>query len=375
MSVHKTKTGNYFCKYRITDETGKRKEKRDYFGKGLEGEKLAIERDEELKQTGAISEYKTDPKNHVTIIFSDLAEQYLASKANDLPETSIKNMLYKFKGRILPELGHLAYNQITHHRLDLYVKKRLKTPVVKRMGKDGQKIVPVKHPDGSMKMTSKTTVHRELSDIIAILNWAVSRKYIPQNHAAGYRKPKRDDQIIRPPSPGEVKKIIKHGEAHLKRALLINYYTGLRPGNAELYNLQWYDIDWDNLTLLVRSAKKGGPVKRSVAIHPALLKQLKIWKKEDENNTHPYIIYWKNKPVKRISSSFNTAKRKAGITRRLRPYDFRHAAITQMIIKGDLKAASEIAGHSNIEMTIKQYEHITSEIKRKTVSVIEEIDI
>ena len=46
-----------------------------------------------------------------------------------------------------------------------------------------------------------------------------------------------------------------------------------------------------------------------------------------------------------------------------------------MILNGDLKAASEIAGHTNIEMTIKQYEHITTEIKRETVHSIEEIDV
>ncbi len=369
MSVHQTKTGNYFCKYRIKDPaTGRKKEKREYFGKGLEGQKRAIERDEELKHQGTISEYKKNPGMHTAhLSFANIASQYLESKANDLPETSIKNMLYKLKACILPELGHLAYNQITHHRLDLYVSKRLNSPVMKRNGKNK---IFVKNPDGSIKKISKTTVHRELSDILAILNWAVKREYIPKNHAAGYQKPKRDDAIIRPPSVEEIKKILNNAQPHLKRALLINYYTGLRPGNAELYKIKWDDIDWDNQTILVRSAKKGGPVQRSIAIHPALLKKLEQWKKEDDN---PFLIHWKNKPVRSIKTAFKTAKKKAGITRRIRLYDFRHAAITQMILKGDLKAASEIAGHSNIEMTIRQYEHITSEIKRKTVEAIEEI--
>jgi site-specific recombinase XerD len=78
--------------------------------------------------------------------------------------------------------------------------------------------------------------------------------------------------------------------------------------------------------------------------------------------------------VESIKTAYRNAKKRAGITRRIRPYDFRHAAIPQMILNGDLKAASEIAGHSSVEITIRQYEHITSEIKRQTVAGIETID-
>jgi len=38
--------------------------------------------------------------------------------------------------------------------------------------------VPVKHPDGTTKTVSKSTIHRELSDIQAILNWSVAEGFI-----------------------------------------------------------------------------------------------------------------------------------------------------------------------------------------------------
>ncbi len=373
VSVHTRKDGQVFVKYYIRDADGKKKEKREYFGSGLDAETKAHARNNELKIAGKISNYERQPSAAAIPSFGDLTEEYLKAKANDLPAVSIQNMWYKFKSVILPEIGHLQATRITAHRLDLYVRKRLKTPVSKITGHKKKKRIPVKNSDGSVKTVSKTTVHRELSDIIAILNWSVAREYIPVNPVSGYKKPKRDDAIIRPPGAEEIKAILQQAAPHLKRALLINYYTGLRPGNAELFHMTWYDIDWNNNTVLVRSALKGGPVKRTVAIHPALLKFLKEWKKEDENNRHPYIIHWHGNPVKSIQSSFATAKRKAGIQRRIRLYDFRHAAITQMILNGDLKAASEIAGHSSIEMTIKQYEHITSAIKRKTIESIDEI--
>jgi len=375
MSVHTRKDGQVFVKYYIKSAHGRRKEKREYFGSGFKAEAKAYKRNDELKSGGNIAQYEKQNQSAALPLFKDLVDEYLKSKVNDLPETSIKNLWYKLRSCILPELGHIDASRITNHRLDLYVKKRLKTPVIKRMGRKIVKKTAVKNNDGSIRTISKTTVHRELSDIIAILNWSVARGHIPKNPAAGYKKPKRDDVIIRPPGAGEIKAIIKNAAPHLKRALLINYYTGLRPGNAELYHMKWHDIDWHGNTILVISALKGGPVKRSVAIHPALLKFLKKWFKQDENQPHPYIIHWQGRAVKSIKTSFKTAKKKAGIKRRIRLYDFRHAAITQMILHGDLKAASQIAGHSSVEMTIRQYEHITSQIKRETVEAIEEIDI
>ncbi|MCK5541676.1 MAG: site-specific integrase [Desulfobacterales bacterium] len=374
MSVHQLK-GNYYCYYRITDENGNKKQKKEYFGKGIEGQKKAIDRDIELKSQGKINEYKTNPNNYEKRIFLDLAEIYITTKANDLPATSINNMMYKLNGVILPEMGHLSYDQITHHRLDQYVKKRLKAPVMQRCGKNAANLRKLKNPDGSIRFTKKNTIHRELSDIIAILNWSVKRKYIPKNHAAGYQKPKRDDTVLRPPDYTEINAILKHAPNHLQRALILNYYTGLRPGVAELFNITWNDVDWSDLTLLIKSAKKGGISRRSIAIHPDLEKKLITWHQEDEKNDQQFIIYWKNKPVKSINSSFKTAKKRAKIKRRIRLYDFRHAAITQMILNGDLKAASEIAGHSDVNMTIKQYEHITSEIKRQTVHSIKSLDL
>lgn len=351
MSVHTTADGRHFVKYRVKDpETGKRKIKKEYFGRGKEAEAKACERDAELKAQGKIGEYTIGIRKPSMPLFNQVAHEYLQAKTNELSEVSIDNIYYKLTAAILPEIGGLEVNQITAYRLDQYVKKRL-------------------------KIVKKTTVHRELSDIMAILNWGVNRDMIPRNPVLGYKKPKRDDAITRPPDMDEIRAILQHASEHCRRALLINYYTGLRPGNSELYKLTWHDVSWTDKTILVRSARKGGPVKRSVAIHSALFEYLKQWYEADGKNKHPYIIYFRKQwPIKSLKTAFKAAKRRAGITRKLRPYDFRHAAITQMILHGDLKAASEIAGHSDVQMTIRQYEHITSKVKQKTVEGIERVE-
>ena len=374
MSIHKTNTGNVFVKYYARGPNGRRKEKREYFGRKPDAWERARERDSELKSAGVIQPYERQPITAGQPTFADIAGEYMQAKAGHMSKVSVHNLWYKMKNIILPALGNLVAAKIGPGRLDQYVEKRLATPVRVRVGKDGLRRRVVTDPDGTPRMISHTTVHRELSDIVAVMNWAVTRGYLKFNPVAGYRKPKRDDRIVRPPDKNEIQAILKHAAPHLARALLINYYTGLRPGNSELHRLQWHDIDWHSKTVLVRSARKGGPVKRSVSMHPDLEQHLAKWKEQDAKNEHPYIIYHQEKPVKSLKTAFAAAKRRAGITRRIRPYDFRHAAITQMILNGDLKAASEIAGHSSVEMTIRQYEHITSEIKRQTVAGIETID-
>ena len=63
--------------------------------------------------------------------------------------------------------------------------------------------------------------------------------------------------------------------------------------------------------------------------------------------------------------------KKAGVTRRLRPYDLRHMAATSMLSKGaDLKAVSQILGHSSPATTILVYQHV---INSQRVDAIEKI--
>jgi len=138
MSIHQTKDGRHFVKYYVRDpETGKKnKEKREMFGRGHEAKIKAYERDTILKAAGKISPYSINQEKPDEPIFADLANEYTTSRKNDMAKTSINNLFYKLQGVILPEIGTLPIPRLTHHRIDQYVSKRLKTPVIKRLGKN-----------------------------------------------------------------------------------------------------------------------------------------------------------------------------------------------------------------------------------------------
>lgn len=348
MSVFQIKDGRWCVQYKNPNPPPRLR--REYFGRGFEGEKRARERNEEL---GLGSAGKRTPERD-SKTFGHLAQAYLDSKRGQIAVSTIERLHIKLAKVILPEIGRTDVRRLTHRRIDQYVNKRLKT--VKRV-----------------------TVHNEVTYIQAILNWAVEERYIRINPLARYKKPVRDDAIIQPVTADEARRILQKSPAHLVRALALSYYTGLRPGRVELLRLKWSAVDWDLQTIIVISARKRGPASRQVPVHNDFLPILKRWYDQDmENGKTPndFIITFRGKPIDRISKAFTSAKRRAGITRKLPPYAFRHSFATgSLAAGGDLKAISEILGHSRTDTTTRIYHHTNLTLKRDSINKLPKLDI
>ena len=346
MSVHQLKDGRWIVQYKDAGRTT-----REYFGRGQVAETMARERNDELGLRGWTR--RTPPPR--AFLFETLTQEYINKKYQELPEESFSALWYKLLGVILPEFGHLPVGQITEHRLDQYVTRRLA---------DGVK---------------KTTIHRELSDLQAILNWGVRQGFVAFNPVAGYKKPRRDDEIIQPVTREEARRILAAAPPHLARALYISYYTGLRPGRRELLSLTWDRVDFDGNTIMVTSALKGGLKYRTVPLHKKLRRLLKKWFKEDQvpgkEDQAPadwspptHIVHWRGRPIQSVKSAFATAKTNAKISRKLTPYAFRHAFVSSILAAGgDLKSTSELVGHSRPDTTQRIYQHTNTRLHRDAI--------
>lgn len=220
------------------------------------------------------------------------------------------------------------------------------------------------------EVKSKLEVNRELTDVQEILNWAVGRKppIIPFNPVRNYKKPKEDNAIIPPPTPDETDAILKNASEHANQAILLSYYLDLRPGAVELLTLTWDRVNWHSETILVISAHKGGPPKRWVPIHEDLLPVLREWYEQDKK-TGP-IIHYRGKPIKSFKKAWKGTLQRAGITRRIRPYDLRHQFVTKALEEGaDIQALADVVG-SRPEILMRHYQHVTRELHRRTVAKI-----
>ena len=331
MSVHQRDDGRWIVMYKIDG-----KSKKKSFGRGLAAEQNARQFNESL----SLRQWKRRTAPPQSVQFSELVNEYGQAKANEWPAESVDNWSWKMSGVILPALGHLQVMQMTEKHLVSYVKNRL-------------------------QVVKATTVHRDLSDIQAVLNWGADKKFIAYNPVAGFTKPKRDDAIIPYPKKHELMGLIDHAATHLVKALLLSFYTGLRPGKRELFALTWDDVDFEGRTIMVRSAVKGGLRYREVPLHKDLEDLLLWWRETDDCK---YIVNYRGKKIGSIKKAFSGAKKRAGITRRLRPYDLRHA-FASMVLKNreDLKATSELLGHTRVDTTMRLYQQTDTQMHRDAV--------
>jgi integrase len=340
MSVNQLKDGRWICQYEKGKDKLRPTTNKKYFGRGDEALHLALAYNDSLG-LGKGNIAATSP------IFSELTNAYLNARRTSMTASTYEAVSVKMEKTILPLIGCTMAHKLTPDYLDQYVLNRSAT-------------------------VKNTTIHRELSDIRAILRWAVKRELIASNPMERFEMPKRDDARIQPPTKAEFDAILECASPHIQRAILVSYHTGLRPGKEELLRLTWDCVDFINKTLTVLSADKGGLPVRIVPLNSVILAHFGRWYDQDIKAEIRYIVHYKGKQIERIKKGWAAAKKRARITRRLRLYDLRHAFITVLLEGGaDLKSVSEIVGHASPDMTMRVYQHVSTDLKRKAVQILE----
>lgn len=331
MSVHQLKDGRWFVQYRVDGKI-----KREYYGRGSGAERQAKNRDVEL-----------DSLKHNNILksptFAVLTVDYLSAKAASIEPSTAKILVYKLQANLLPEFGKTEALKITKERVDQFVQKRL------------------------LQGRKPSTIHREITDIQAIMNHAVERHLISHNPLVGYKKPRLDPEIVTPPTLSEMKEIDKHAPDHLRRALKIIFYTGARPGR-EITSITWSNVNWDNDSIRIISARKHGLKYRDVPICDAFKTLLEKWFEEDKKQKDMNIIHYRGGPIISLRKAWRNTKKRAGITRAIIPYSYRHAFVSMLLDSGaDLKSVSEMVGHSSPTLTLRVYQHTNKAMHQKAI--------
>ena len=165
--------------------------------------------------------------------------------------------------------------------------------------------------------------------------------------------------------------------------VLLCLYTGLRLG--ELCALQWDDIDFEGKTLtvnrtvqriavpgyttktiLLETNPKSESSQRTIPLTSELLQVLTQFKGE-----HPY-VFGGETPLdpRTMQYRFKRILKEAGIEIR-NFHTLRHTFATNCIENGvDVKALSELLGHSDVKITLNRYVHPTMDSKRKQIGAL-----
>lgn len=335
----------------------------EYLGRGTAAEELAKIKKYDYNRA---AEEQAPPG----IKFGTVFERYLASRISMSDKN--KNVLaYRFTSVVSPLLGGLDASLINHAVLHDYITTR-----------KGQTRGAVNRKTGGVTTygpPALVTIQNEINLIMTILNFAAYRCQPPilsENPARGFLKGKVDYAIIEPPTEAEIAAILKHASPHLYRAIIMDIMCGARPGQSELFQVQWTDVDLVNDKITIISAKKGGIPKRDIPLSQSFREHLLKWREEDLATGGKFIIHYRGKPVGSLQTSWEAAKRRAGINRRLRIYDFRHYFVTKMLEGGaDLKSVSRLVGHVDETMVLRKYQHLTSALKRAAIDMIPSIPL
>jgi len=249
--------------------------------------------------------------------------------------------------------GHIRLSDFSTDRWTELEKSLLRTPKVRGEG-----------------LLSPAFIHGILTNLRTVLRWAHDRSMLetlPRMHVPhpNYRK-------TVPPSKEEGERLYAVAPPHLRRVIILGMLLGLRVGNSELLALTWKNVDLEQGIVRIDTSRKNpGSPWREVPIHSNLIALFRDWWREDSAAGVQHLVTFNGKPIQSIKTAWNRALKAAGITRRVRPYDLRHAFASQLIANGeDVGTVAKLLGHSSPQMVYQHYQHISTAQKRSAIETL-----
>ncbi|MBN2570283.1 MAG: tyrosine-type recombinase/integrase [Deltaproteobacteria bacterium] len=339
MPVYRKKE-NYYCVY-----LDGKKRIWEPFGKGPSARKKAETRDLEIKYLKARGKKKVRRENE-SITFTELAQLYINSRF-DLADTTLNDIGRIMAKYFLPRIGETPISLITIE--------------------DALEI----ESDMLEKGLTARTINKNFQYAKHIFKWAVwsldgQLADNPWSQRISRRQKKHHIEIF---TIREYINILNAADKHLKWALELEYYTGMRPGRTELFAARWDHIDWKQNRIKIYGRKTDEW--RWQYLTPDFMERLR---RRYESRECEHIVSFRGKQIKsNLSRSWKAAKQTAEISRTFRLYDIRHFYITYALAMGaDIAELAERVGNSP-ETIIKHYLHLARELQKKEAHQIPDL--
>ncbi len=262
----------------------------------------------------------------------------------------LRGLVSNFKSFILPFFSaDKRLKDITHKDIEAFIDAQFKRDI------------------------SKNTIHHYVTDLNALLNWAVKEEIIDVNPMKKVsRRRIRPQRIIkRGFTPEEIRK----AESALEKEELLFFrfllFTGKRL--TEALSTKWDDVNYENREIIIRGTKTEGSL-RQLDICDGLyatLKGLEAYKTDS-----PFIFHHSDgKRILRRDKIFKKIKIKTGI--KITAKDLRDVFASTIAMgsennRPDVQTVSDLLGHTNLKTTTK-YLYSLKEKRMKAVSVLDDI--
>lgn len=262
---------------------------------------------------------------------------------------------------------------ITPALVEEFKQKRLATPLSRQKDRVAKHWTPsaklqrarqkrLEESDEPPKPRKPATINRELCVLSKIFSLAVDAELLDDNPCRRVKKLRTANQRVRYLSNAEQEALFEalKGQDWVKNIIVMAINTGMRRG--ELFDLKWFDVDFNRRIVHVRQSKSGRP--RVIPLNSTAQTLLKGLPKTSE-----YVFPSPKNEERRVNDvgrQFERAVKNAKIPD-FHFHDLRHTAATRMADAGaDPFTLAAILGHSDIRMTAR-YTHATDQAKRRAV--------
>lgn len=306
------------------------------------------------------------------IFYRDWVVGWLKYKKDYVKESTHANYANVIYNHLIPDLGDIYLQDISHNELQKYILDKLKSG---RVATD--------------KGLSEKTVKDIMMVLKSSLKYAMNEGKMSQINLDFIYPKNHRKQKIYVLTKREQRKITEYALNNLNprnAGILISLYSGIRIG--ELCALKWSDIDFKNNIIHINKTlqriylKNVNEVTSRIVVSPpktihsnrdipmsrdfaAIIKPLKV-------NPKFYVLSSTLEGVepRAYRKYFNTTLKKL----KMKPINFhslRHTFATNCISLGvDYKTVSELLGHSDISITLNLYVHPNLSQKKKCMNMI-----
>jgi len=220
------------------------------------------------------------------------------------------------------------------------------------------------------------TINRELGMLSSALNWARDELEWEVPNPVLRRRLKEPEGRVRWLTRAEAAALLKAARAEPRAPwiadfVLLGLYTGMRRG--EMLGLEWRRVDLQADLIYLEAphqkSRKRGSVPLNATARTALLARARF--RAEHCPASPWVFCdWRGKRVARITRSFATACRRAGLED-FHPHDLRHTCAAWLVQAGrPLAEIRDMLRHSTIEMT-ERYAHLAPANVRATAQVLD----
>ena len=301
---------------------------------------------------------RNQPQGYCCLTMRELFSEWYRSIQHHVKESTAANYSMKAEKHILPAFSKKIVSKITADDVYEFINTKKKANFSPRYIAD-------------IVILMKT-----------IFKYAV-RTYKICNPMDGIVLPKRKSPEIQMLDDGEQKKLTQYIATHQNRSTMgtaLSMSTGLRIG--ELCPLQWKDIDLEKRiisvtktmqriqcpnatkkTKLIITDPKSESSRRQIPIPECMMSFLLKFK----GKPNEYILTGTEKPIepRAMQYRFQTILKNAKLPS-VHFHALRHIFASNCIKLGfDVKALSELLGHSSVEITLNRYVHSSFDQKRE----------